>query len=158
NVGVAACAFEAAPAVIAAQVHAVHFLHRRLADVADPELPGRAVEAPAPWIAQPERENLRAGLSARAVQVAKGFARVRITRWNAVRPGRAEDLDAQHLAEQRVRVLRVADGSVRAVIPAAAVADARVEEAVRAEREVAAVVVTFVVRLRKGDQDFFRPR
>ena len=47
------------------------------------------------------------------------------------------DVDAQHLAEQLIRVLRV----VLRIVAAAAVAHADVEIAVRAEREMAAVVI-----------------
>src|SRR5690606_8590509 len=45
-------AFEATPAVIATAHHAVHFLDVRFAHVAQPEIAGLAIEAPAPWIAQ----------------------------------------------------------------------------------------------------------
>ena len=113
-------------------------------DVADPQLAGLAVEAPAPGIAQAERDRfpgrpacrcrstLQSGLRGERIAARAGRDAVR-------RAARLRiDVDAQHLAEQ------VAAGSgalpVR-IAAAAAVAEADVQEAVRAEIEVAAVVV-----------------
>src|SRR6185295_16463355 len=151
DVGVDARAFTAAPAVIAAEVHPVDFLHCTLAYVADPKLPVGAVEAPAKGIAHSERENFRAGLRPRVVHVAERLAEVRVGIRNAVGSRGSRNLDAQHLAEQRVRVLRVADRAVL-VVPAAAIADACEQETAGPECEVAAVMVAFVVRLRRSEE------
>ena len=111
----------------------VDLLAVALADVRDREVAGRAIEREAPRVAQPVRPDRvaervvgRDGVGAR-----RGAARV----------------DAQDLAEQRVRALRVRG---RRVVAVAAVARADVEQPVRPERELAAVVVA---RLRVRDRD-----
>src|SRR5688500_11142788 len=134
-------ALEAAPAVVAAVRHAVDLLPLGLTDVSHPERSRTPVEAPAPRVAQPGGVDLRAGLRSGPVHVAARRAGERIVAGDGVGP-RHGDIDAQHLAEQRRHQLAVADGAVL-VIPAAAVADADVEEAVRTEGDVAAVVVGF---------------
>src|SRR6185503_12873820 len=73
-------AFEAAPAVVAAEDDAVDFLQRVLPDVADPELPGGPVEAPAPGVAESDRKDLGTGLGAAAIGGAKGIAEERVAR------------------------------------------------------------------------------
>src|SRR5262249_27931712 len=88
--------------------------------VADPQVTGRAVEREAPGVPQPVADDL--GLRMRRV-----------------------DVDPEQLAEQRVEVLR----SVLRVSLGAAVAHADVESAVRAEGQLAAVVV----RVRLGDEE-----
>ena len=95
-------------------------------DVADHEVAGRAVEREPPRVAQPGRPHPGAG------QVpGSGGAGPRV--------------DPQDLAEQRVRVLRV-------VGIAPAVARAHVQEAVRPEVELAAVVVLRVAVVDSEDR------
>ena len=141
-------AFEAAPAVIAAEHDAVHFLERALSHVGEPQLVADAIEAPAPWIAETVSVDLGAvgrARPARAPRVRCERIAVRTGRNRVGRRGaRVGDVDAQHLAQQGGQQLGVADVAVR-VAAAAAVADADVEEAVRAERDVAAVVVALRV-------------
>ena len=131
-------AFAVAPAVVTAARAArlvVDFFEAVLADVADDQRAGAAardiVEAVAPRIAKAERPDLVARRVA---------AEERIVRRNPV-AGRVvvghADVDAQHLAEQLVRVLRAMVG----IVAGSAVAEADVEKAVGPEREVAAVVV-----------------
>ena len=81
-------AFEAAPAVVAAERHEVDFLERALADVVEPELAAAAIEAPAPRIAEAVREDLRAVGGAGAADVAaRGWRRTDSTagwcRWSS---------------------------------------------------------------------------
>ncbi len=130
------------PAVVAVALDEVDFLEPVLAHVADPQVARLAVEAPAPGIAEAERVDFRAVLDAGAVHVAERVC----GEWIAIRTAgdavgcaaRARvHVDAQHLAEQRARVLPVA---VR-VAGTAAVAEPEVEEPVRPEGQVAAIVV-----------------
>ena len=88
------------------RVDDVDLLPVALADVADPQVAGLAVEAPAPGIAEAERIDLRACLRARPVDVAERVAGERIAGSTAgyrrtASPRRARvHVDAQHLAEQ----------------------------------------------------------
>src|SRR5919106_244303 len=90
----------------------VHLLDGALPNVRDVEIAGRAVEGVAPGVAQAEAEDRGLGP------------------WTT-------DVQAQHLAERGVQVLR----PVLRVASRAAVPEADPEPAVRAEDEVAAVVV-----------------
>src|SRR5690606_1341564 len=136
----------AVPAVIAAALDDVDLLERVLADVAEPELAGRRIEAPAPRVPQAPREDLRAiVLREIGVRRAARLPGEWIVRRDPVRRGRAADVDPEHLAEQRAGPLRVA---IR-VAAGAAVTEADVEIAVRPEFEMTAVVVR--ERLRQAE-------
>ena len=134
--------FHLSPAVIfaadARRGLEVDFLERVLADVADPEVAGRAVEAEAPRIAQ----TVRPDLAARA-----GALGERIRRRNGVRRA-VIDVDAQDLAEELIEVL----GVVVRIAAGAAVAGADVEIAVGSELQLPAVVVR-ENRMRNRQQD-----
>ena len=130
-----------APPVVAAAAAGglvVDFLERVLPDVAENQGAGAAargvVEAPAPGVAQAEGPDLsaHAGQRARDERVVGG---------NAVADGIGVcniDVDAQHLAEQRRRVLRI----VVRIVARSAVAHADIEIPVhRREQDVAAVVI-----------------
>src|SRR5690606_16507172 len=52
--------FAAAPTIVAAEHDLVHFLEAALADIGDPKLAARAIEAPAPRISESVRVDLRA--------------------------------------------------------------------------------------------------
>ena len=131
-------ALAVAPAVVAPAAAGrleVDLLPRILADVADEHraraAPRRVVEAPAPGVAQAEAPDL--GEDA-------GPPDERVRRRHVVALGIAvghRDVDAEHLAEQRPRILR----AVHRIVARSAVAHADVEIPVRPEREVAAVVV-----------------
>ena len=126
-------ALEAVPAVVGALTAArcggeVDLLDRVLPDVADGQVAGLAVEREAPRVAQAEGEDLRLGAA---------LARV----------------EAQQLAEAAAHVLGVA---VR-VAASATVARARVEQAVGAELQLAAVVVA-LAGVRDGQQGAPRGR
>src|SRR5205085_8949608 len=95
-----------------------------LADVGDPEIAGRAIEAESPRIAKAERPDL----AARA-----GAIHERIRRRDRV-PRGAVDVDAQNFSEQRREILRAIAG----IAGASAVAEADVEVVVGTEGEVAA--------------------
>ena len=136
-------ALHAVPAVVRARAlarrHEVDLLVEVLADVGDPEIARRPVEREPPRVAQAVRPDLgpaaaRARTGCRRDRVRRGQGRVRV--------------DAQHLAEQRVERLAVAARRVTRtlVVGGAAVADAHVEQAVGAERDLAAVVVRLRVR------------
>src|SRR5262249_52173810 len=122
-------ALHAAPAVVVAALASrleVDLLDRVLADVADPQVAGLAVEAPAPGVAHavvPDRGH-EAGIAHEGVVGGRA----------------AVVVDAVHLAQRLVVRLRVAAGHVaRArVVEVAAVTDADVQLAVRAEDDVAA--------------------
>src|SRR5262245_62644484 len=100
----------------------IHLLDVALTDVADVEVAGAAIEAPAPWIAQPVRPDL----------VEAGDADEGIRRRNRVR--RRVHIDPEDLAKQRVQALPV---PLR-VTPAATVAEAEVAVAVGTERDLPA--------------------
>src|SRR5690606_33165659 len=104
----------------------VDLLDRVLADVADVEVAGQAVEAEAPRVAQAERPDLVPDVR---------VVHERIGRRDD-RAGRV-DVEAEDLAEQRVPTLGVA----RRIPGRPAVAETDVEVAVRSEGEAAAVVV-----------------
>ena len=147
--------FKAAPAVIAAAHDAIHLFPRMRAHVSQPELTGRAVERPAPRIAEAPGEDLRAILRARSIQVAQGIRRERVVGRNSIATGSgaAADVDAQDLAKQVVGELSIAGDSAGAVV-IAAVADAEIEEAIRAKQQVAAIVVA--AGLRHLEHDLLR--
>ncbi len=140
----AAVALDHAPAEVGAggmrPREEVDFLLRILSDVADVEVAGHPIEAESPRIAQPQRPDLRPAQARGRERVVRG---IRVGR-------RVVDVDAQHLAEQLVRILR----AVARIVAAAAVARADVEQAVRAEAQRAAVVV--FERLRDGQQHLRR--
>jgi hypothetical protein len=121
----------------------VDLLPARLPDVGDPQVAAQAVEGEAPGVAQPVGPDLAAGA---------GDADERVARGNGVGEPRAAavDVDAQDLAEQGVERLPV----LLRVAAAAAVARGDVEEAVRPERDLAAVVVG--ERLVVGEEDLLR--
>jgi hypothetical protein len=108
----------------------VDLLPARLPDVGDPQVAAQAVEREAPGVAQPVGPDLAAGA---------GDADERIAGGDGVGQPRvaAVDVDAQHLAEQGVERLTV----LLRIAAAAAVAGGDVEEAVRPEGDLAAVVV-----------------
>ncbi len=123
-------ALAAVPAVVAAHDDAVDLLAHRLADVADPELAGLAVEAHAPGIAEPKRPEL--------VQARRPHEGV----VGRNRVGHHRNVEAHDLAVEAGHVLRVVVG----VAAAAAIAHRVVEEPIGSEREVAAVVVGLLLR------------
>jgi hypothetical protein len=123
------------PAVIAARDDAVDFLPRGLPNVTDPEIARRAIEAEAPWVAKTERVDLRARIRAGAGRTARVRGE-RVARRDRVGSACAH-VDPQHLAEQPARVLRI----VLRIAGRAAVAHADIKHPVRAELEVAAVVI-----------------
>jgi len=129
-------AFEDSPAEIGAAVgrpHQVDLFAGALADVADPQILGQRIEAGAERVPQPVGPYLRAA-AALGERIAGGNGVV------AQRVGRevvAAHVDAKDLAEEDIEVL----GVVGRVAAAAAVADGKVEQAVRPEIEPAAIVV-----------------
>src|SRR5205823_5470818 len=108
--------------------HEVDLLVGVLADVADPEIAGGAVEGVAPRVAQAKGPNLGVNVFVEAD--------VRIVRRDGVR-GAAIDVEAQHLAKQGHRIL----GVPIPIAGAATVAGADPELAVWPEEEHAAIVV-----------------
>ena len=114
------------PAVVAATGDDVDLLDAALPDVPRVELARPPVEGEPPRIAEAERVDL--GPAAAGRERVVGRDRVRLT---------AVDIDAEDLAEQHLPVLRPVAGVTRR----AAVAEADVEVAIRAEGEHAAVVV-----------------
>src|SRR5207248_2587794 len=93
-------AFEQWPSEIlgaSARRNQIHFLPPGFADVADPHVAGRTIEAVAPRIS----ESVRPDLAARTRAIDKW-----IGWWNRVWLGRI-DVDAQDLAEQRAQILRL---------------------------------------------------
>ncbi len=119
----------------------IDLVEAALADVGDDEMAVAPIEGEAPGIAQPERPDevgarrrAREGIAGRDGMVGR-------------RLGMMVDVQPQHLPEQVVDVLSAA----LRVAPAAAVPQAEIEIAVRAERDVAAVVVG--VGLRDDQQD-----
>src|SRR2546427_9841729 len=105
----------------------VHLLTGALADVGDEEIPPQPVEAEPPGVA----ETVRPDLGPRARRAPEGVrCRDRIG-------SGAVHVDAEDLAEELAEIL----GAVAGIARAAAVAQADIEEAVRPERELPAVVV-----------------
>ena len=129
---VAVHTFGAIPAVVLAAGARgrleIDFLVNVLSDIADIKVAGGAVEGETPRIAQTVSPNLTA---------VAALVRERVAGGNRVRRCASFDIDAQNLAEQRVRVLPAAQG----IAPAAAIADADVEIAVGTEGELSAVVI-----------------
>lgn len=123
----------------------VHLFARALADVADDQRAGGAgpavVETVAPRIPQAEVPDLAQGRDRLRVDE-------RIVGGNPV-AGRVivgdADVNPEHLAEQRERILRVVVG----IVATATIAGADIEISIRPEREVAAVVIG-VARMRDG--------
>src|SRR5688500_12328571 len=107
----------------------VHFLEALLPDVADRDPPRRRVEAEAERVAKAAGED--------GVLALPALERVALGDRVGPRAGRVEGIDPQELAEQASLVL----GVLARVASAAAVARPHVEVAVRAEDELAAVVV-----------------
>ena len=107
----------------------VDLLDGVLPDVADPEVAGGGVEGEPPRVAQPGAPDLRPCVPARRVRVVRGDG------VGGVAVGRR--VDAEQLRQQRGRLLTVA---LRIALRAA-VAVARVEQAVRPEQDAAPVVV-----------------
>ena len=122
----------------------VDLLASALTDVGDKECPGRtradAVEAVAPRIAQAERPDFAERTDRCAVY--KG-----IIGGNAIahRIGVVNaDIEAQHLAEKRERILRVIEG----IVSATAVSQTNIQASIGPELEMPAVVV----RIRLSDE------
>src|SRR5207302_10559717 len=84
----------------------VNFFAGVLADVADKQPAGRAIETVPEGIAQTEQPNF----ALRRGRWRRSRTRVGIVSRNCVSPGRRIDVDAQHFGEQRGGVLRVAAG------------------------------------------------
>src|SRR5262245_36926140 len=140
-------AFAIAPAVIASAASprfVIDFLPAVLSDVANDERTGATphgiVECVAPGVSQSECPDL--GPRRRRSATEK-----RIVGRNLI-PGRVGvrhvDVDAPHLAEKLLRVLR----AMRRIVARTAVAEANVEEAIGPERQMTAVVIG--ERLRDG--------
>src|SRR5439155_21249513 len=105
----------------------VHFLPLVLADVGDEEIPELPVEAEPPGVA----ETIRPDLGPRAWRTPEGVGcRDRVG-------SGAVHVDAEDLAVELAEVL----GAVAGIARAATVAHADIEEAVRPERELPAVVI-----------------
>src|SRR3989442_13137102 len=118
----------------------VHLLTGALADVGDEEIPPQPVEAEPPRVA----ETVRPDLGPRARRAPEG-----VGRRDRVGSG-AVHVDAADLAEELTEIL----GAVAGIAPAASVAHADIEEAVRPEGELPAVVVG--EGLRNGQEDLRR--
>src|SRR5262249_17303712 len=98
------CALEAAPTIVAAPLDAAHFDDVALPGVANPELPGLAIEAPAPGLAKTQGVDFGTVLRAAAVPSAERSARgERIVGRDPIerRAGGAADVDANDLPQQR---------------------------------------------------------
>src|SRR5882757_8667659 len=108
----------------------VDFLEIVLANVADPKIAGHGIKRKAEWIAQTEQPDFRAA--------AAGCERV-AGRNRVVQPRSMSrvDVDAQHFAKERIRILPVA----KRVAATAAIAEADIQETILAERESSAVVI-----------------
>ena len=140
---VAGVALELPPAVVRGSAgvrsqRAVDLLVAILADVADPQVAGLAIEREAPRVAQAERPD----------EVVTRHADVGIRGRDRVRLPRV-DVDPEDLAQQRTEAL----GAVAGIAGAAAVAHPDVEIAVGPEREHPAVVVRVGLRDAKDDLD-----
>src|SRR5690606_35283338 len=152
------------PTVVAPAHDAVDFLPAILPDIARPQVAGFAIEAEAPRVSEAEGVDLGAAALRhgrttprrdRATRRRERAARrVRVVGDDAVRTLALLpiDVDAQHGAQQGLGVLPVAERIGRR----SAVAAADVEVAVRAKREVTAVVI--FVGLRHLEQHHFTPR
>ena len=122
-------ALQHVPPVVAAPLDEINLLPAVLPDVAGPEIPGVAVKAEPPRVAQAVCPDLTAPAARREGIVRRdGVGLFR---------GRPGHVDAQDRPEQRCRVLPVA----QRVAGRAAVAQADVQVAVRPERDLPAVVV-----------------
>ena len=150
-------AFAIAPAVVAAAAIrrlVVDLLERVLADVADDQRAGaaarRIVEAVAPRIAQAERPDFRPRRNRPAADE-RIVGRHLIA--GRMRVGHV-DVDAQHLAEQLLRILR----AMFRIVAGAAVAEADVEIAVRSERQMPAVVIRERLRDRRSAARATKPQ
>src|SRR5215210_1589683 len=108
--------------VVPAEVGAVRGAEGQVVDLLEAVLPD-----------VPDRDSRLAGMADQVEREAVGIAQTE----RVVRHGAAGRVDAQQLAEPGVGVLRV----VRDVPRAAAIAGARIEEAIRSELQLAAVVV-----------------
>ncbi len=120
----------------------VDFLEIVLAYVADPKIAGHGIKRKAERIAQTEKPNFRAAAARRE----------RIARRNRViQPGGmgGVDVDAEHFAEECIRVLPICER----ISAAAAVAEADIEETVFAEGESSTVVIG--ERLINGEKNIF---
>ena len=108
----------------------VDLLPAPLADVADPQVAGLAIERHPPRVAQPEVPDLGQGV---------GLVHERVVGWDRVArvTGTSVDVDPEDLAEERVHPLAV----VVRVAARAAVAGRDVQVAVGPERQRSAVVV-----------------
>src|SRR5262249_39337840 len=96
--------FVATPAVILAAFDDVDLFPVLLADVTRPQRPADRVEAPAPWIAQTPRVDLRTAARSCAARVrGKGI----VGRNGVLRRRRDIDVDPQDRSEQVIHVLRV---------------------------------------------------
>ena len=115
--------------------HHIDLFPRVLADIADVEIAGHAIEAPPPGVAQTDAPHVDVGWCGHVA----GGPLVRLV-----------DIDAQHLARARVGPLPGFVG----ITTTATVARSRVQHAVGAESDHAAVVVApFTVRHRRQDRE-----
>src|SRR3954452_18460767 len=106
---------------------AIDFLVPVLTHVADPEVAVRAVEGPAPRIAEAAGEDL--------IEAGRADVRVRGGHRVALRARGVTNINREQLAEQAVQAL----GAIAGVAGAAAVAHPDAEVAVPPERKVPAV-------------------
>ncbi len=132
-------ALAAAPAVVLASNDPTDLFPLVLADVADPELAGQYVEAPAPRV--PETPGIDLGAVAAAKALYTGICRVYLERILIIHGNgvghAAIDINTRHRAKQVCRVLCAVIG----IAAAAAVAPARIQETVGTESDVPAVVI-----------------
>ena len=147
--GVGAKTFVEPPAVVLAAgarhgsvINLFMRIRRPLPDIADPQVAREPVEAEPPRIAQA----IRPDFGQRAVGGDE-----RIARRDGVVRRKIVHVDAQHFAEQRAEVLRI----VRRVAARSAVARSDVEIAIRAELQLAAVVI-IVGRMRDAQDGLHR--
>jgi len=137
------CAFANVPTVVAAFLNDVHFFPQVLADVAAPERAGGAVKTVTPRIAQAVSEDF----FARAAVAHVGFLDERIIARDAVADLRhiwrtanglaGVDINAEHFREQGGIILATAKG----VVGIAAIAESEIQITIRAEAELAALVI-----------------
>ena len=137
------------PAEVLASLRPIDLLPTVLADVANPQIAVRTVEREPPRIAQPPNEDFRARASADAGQTrTPGIGREDV-RWGNRIWRTGVDVDTDDRSEQVGALLRV----VVRVSPATTVAEGRIQETVRSEFQVAAIVIDVV--LIDGQQDLF---
>src|SRR5690606_4215331 len=129
-----------APSVVFAHLHAVDFLPAALPDITNPEITRLPIEAEAPGVTEAPCKNLGAIGGSRALRAFRISGKRVLGRYS-VRWGTVH-IDSRDGGEQVGRILAV----VLRISAASAVAEACVQETIRAEREVTSVVVAGELR------------